>query len=151
MGVIDWNPSQEIAMSIDEKPLQAALPRHDLPGSPAGSGRPGGGAFSGTGFIQRFGLDVRVVALAVLVDLMAFSADIVSAGLLYPVELGAAVVLGFITYRVQKAWCGDSHDTALIKALIIGLLTAIPVPITGLLTAPSGLLGLIQLFRRRQP
>jgi hypothetical protein len=102
------------------------------------------------GFIQTFGLDVRVAALAVVIDFLAFSGDIVSLGALYVVELGAGIVLAFITYKIQRAWYGDDHDSALIKALVIGLLTAIPVPITGIVAGPAGFLGLIHLFLRRR-
>jgi hypothetical protein len=101
------------------------------------------------GFMSTFGLDPRVALLTVLVDLMANSATIVSAGLLYEVELGAAVVLAFIAYKAQRAWYGDDRDSALIKALIVGLLTAIPVPITPLFALPGGVIGLLRQFQRR--
>jgi hypothetical protein len=101
------------------------------------------------GFIQTFGLDVRVALLAVLVDFLVFSGDLISFGALYIVELVAAVVLGYITYKIQRSWYGDGHDSALIKALVIGLLTAIPVPITGVIAGPGGLIGFFNLFRRR--
>ena len=100
------------------------------------------------GFMSTFGLDPRVALLTVMVDLMANSATIVSAGLLYEVELGAAVVLTLIAYKAQRAWYGDDHDSALIKALVVGLLTAIPVPITPLFALPGGAIGLLRLFRR---
>ena len=101
------------------------------------------------GFIQTFGLDVRVAVLAVIIDFLAFSGDIISLGMLYIVELGAAVVLTYVTYRIQRIWYGDDHDAALIKALVIGLLTAIPVPITGIVAGPGGLIGLFNLFRKK--
>ncbi len=101
------------------------------------------------GFVQTFGLDVRVAALAVVVDILAFGGDIISLGVLYIVELGSAIVLTFVTYKIQRAWYGDDHDSALIKALIIGLLTAIPVPITWLVAGPGGLIGFFNLFRRK--
>ena len=101
------------------------------------------------GFVQTFGLDVRVAILAVVIDFLAFGGDIVSFGALYVVELGSGVVLAFITYKIQRAWYGDNHDSALIKALVIGLLTAIPVPITAIVAGPGGLLGFIHLFRKR--
>ena len=100
-------------------------------------------------FVQGFGLDFRVAALAIIVDMMAFSGDILSAGLLIPVEICASIVLAIITYKIQRSWYGDNHDSALIKALLIGLITAIPVPITTLVAAPGGLIGLFNRFRRR--
>lgn len=101
------------------------------------------------GFVQTFGLDPRAAVLTVIVDLMANSATIISAGLLYEVELGAAFVLAFIVYKMQKNWYGDDHDSALIKALVVGLLTAIPAPLTPFIAVPGGAVGLLQLFRRR--
>jgi hypothetical protein len=103
------------------------------------------------GFAASFGLDPRVALLTVLVDLMANSATIASAGLLYEVELGAAVVLTFIAYKAQRAWYGDDRDSALIKALVVGLLTAIPVPISPLFALPGGAIGLLRLLRRKGP
>ena len=97
-----------------------------------------------------FGLDPRVALLTVLVDLMANSATIVSAGLLYEVELGAAVVLTLIAYKAQRAWYGDDRDSALIKALVVGLLTAIPVPIAPLFGLPGGAIGLLRLLRSKR-
>jgi len=102
------------------------------------------------GFAASFGLDPRVALLTVLVDLMANSATIVSAGLLYEVELGAAVVLTFIAYKAQRVWYGDDRDSALIKALVVGLLTAIPVPISPLFAIPGGALGLLRLLRSKR-
>ncbi len=103
------------------------------------------------GFVQTFGLDPRAAVLTVIVDLMANSATIITAGLLYEVELGAAVVLAFIVYKMQKSWYGDGHDSALIKSLVVGLLTAIPAPITPLIAVPGGAFGLLKLFRRNKP
>jgi uncharacterized membrane protein YvlD (DUF360 family) len=124
--------------------------RAALAPSPAAAG---GGAsapplpFKG-GFVQTFGLDVRAALLAVLVDTLAFGGTIGSGGLLYAVEVMAGVVLAFITYRIQVKWYGDDHDSALIKALVIGLVTAIPVPITPILAGPAGLLGLAHAWLR---
>jgi hypothetical protein len=102
------------------------------------------------GFVQTFGLDIRVAILAVVIDSMVFGATWITGGVLYVVELGAGVVLAFITYKIQRVWYGDNHDSALIKALVIGLLTAIPAPITGIFAGPGGILGLIHLFRNRK-
>ena len=124
------------------------LPRHlDRPLTPDSSAvRPP----AARGFAASFGLDPRVALLTVLIDLMANSATIVSAGLLYEVELGAAVVLTFIAYKAQRAWYGDDRDSALIKALVVGLLTAIPVPIAPLFALPGGAIGLLRLLRSKR-
>ncbi len=120
---------------------QQRLPMPPADGAPA---RP-----ASRGFASTFGLDPRVALLTVLVDFMANSATIVSAGLLYEVELGAAVVLTIIAYKAQRAWYGDDRDSALIKALVVGLLTAIPVPISPLFALPGGAIGLLRLLHRK--
>jgi hypothetical protein len=126
-----------------------SLPRHlDQPLGP--DGRPSARPPAARGFAASFGLDPRVALLTVLVDLMANSATIVSAGLLYEVELGAAVVLTFIAYKAQRAWYGDDRDSALIKSLVVGLLTAIPVPISPLFAIPGGAIGLLRLLRSKR-
>jgi ParB-like chromosome segregation protein Spo0J len=43
----------------------------------------------------------------------------------------------------------DDHETALIKALIVGLLTAIPAPLGPFFAIPAGLLGVVNAVRRR--
>lgn len=94
---------------------------------------------------QTFGLDPRAAALTVIVDVMATSASITSMGLLVPMELFAGVVLSVIVYRMQRAWYADDHNSALIKGMVIGLLTAIPVATTPILIAYAGLGGLLGL------
>jgi hypothetical protein len=101
------------------------------------------------GLTQLFGLDPRIAFLMFLIDVMLFGGEVLTLGLLIPVAMVAGVVLGFITYRAQKRWYGDDPDAALIKAAIVGLLTAIPTPLPAIAYLPSGLLGLIQVARAR--
>jgi hypothetical protein len=104
-------------------------------------------ARSSRGISQVFGLDPRIAFLTFVVDLMLFGGEILSFGLLIPIALLAGIVLGFVTYRAQMKWYGDDRESALIKGVIIGLLTAIPTPLPAFLYVPSGILGLIQLAR----
>jgi hypothetical protein len=99
------------------------------------------------GFTQLFGLDPRIAFLTFIVDAMLFGGVALTAGLLIPVALVAGVVLGFITYRAQMKWYGDDRESALIKGVIVGLLTAIPTPLPAILYVPSGILGLIHMAR----
>jgi hypothetical protein len=100
------------------------------------------------GFTQIFGLDPRIAFLTFVIDLMLFGGVVLTWGLLIPIALVAGIVLGFITYRAQMRWYGDDRESALIKGVIIGLLTAIPTPLPAILYIPSGLLGLIHMARR---
>jgi len=99
------------------------------------------------GFCQSFGLHPGMAFLTLVVDSMVFGGTLVSGGLLLPVAFGAAAVLGIIVYMAQRAWYGDDDRNALIKALIVGLLTAIPSPLPYVLFVPAGLLG---FFRRKR-
>jgi hypothetical protein len=99
---------------------------------------------------QIFGLDPRIAFLTLIIDLMLNAGDLVTMGLLLPVSLGAGIVLGYIAYKAQISWYGDEKESAKIKAIILGLLTAIPTPLPGLLYIPAGLVGLYHSFRRRE-
>ena len=104
-------------------------------------------------FDQIFGIDPRIAFLAFVVDLMLFGAAAETAGIalpiLVPLAIVAGIVLGRITYKAQMKWYGDDHDSAMIKAGIIGLLTAIPVGIPALVWVPSGVLGLLHNARKK--
>ncbi len=105
------------------------------------------------GLDQIFGIDPRIAFLAFVVDLMLFGTAAATMGIalpvLIPLAIGAGVVLGRITYKAQIKWYGDDHDSAMIKAGIVGLLTAIPVGIPAIVWVPSGLLGLLHNARKK--
>ena len=110
-----------------------SLPR-DLRFKPAGSGTaPHKGGFS---FGAVFAIDTKIILFAAIFDLLTFSGYIPSAGMTYIIELIGAVVIGRITYTTQKNKHFDNHDEALNKALMLGLLTAIPVPVATILLGP---------------
>ncbi len=105
------------------------------------------------GLDQIFGIDPRIAFLAFIVDLMLFGAAATTMGIalpvLIPLAIAAGIVLGRITYKAQIKWYGDDEESALIKAGIIGLLTAIPVGIPAIVWVPSGLLGLLHNTRKK--
>lgn len=117
--------------------------------SPYPQPQPRAGAKS---FEQIFGIDPRIAFLAFVVDLMLFGTAAATAGitlpLLIPLAIVAGIVLGRITYNAQMKWYGDDRDSAVIKAGIIGLLTAIPVGIPAFVWVPSGLLGFLHNRRK---
>jgi hypothetical protein len=101
------------------------------------------------GFTQVFGLDPRIAILTFIVDLMLNAGDLVTMGLLLPVSIAAGLALGYITYKAQMNWYGDDKESAKIKAVIVGLLTAIPTPLPAILYLPSGLVGLFHNLRSK--
>jgi hypothetical protein len=132
-----------LVKSQTSTPFRREPPRPSAPQSPTQS----------KGIDQLFGLDPRIAFLAFLVDLMLFGTAAATAGitlpLLLPLAIGAGIVLGKITYKAQRKWYGDDHDSAMIKASIVGLLTAIPVGIPAIVWVPSGLLGLLHNARKK--
>jgi len=99
------------------------------------------------GLTQLFGLDPRIAFLMFIIDMMLFGGAVLTLGILIPISLVAGLVLGFIAYRAQMKWYGDDRESALIKGVIVGLLTAIPTPLPAIVYLPSGILGLIHVAR----
>ena len=65
------------------------------------------------------------------------------------IGIGVAAYVAFLVYKMQRKFFGDDHDASLIKAMIVGLLMAIPVPLTPILAVFCGITGTVQLVRRR--
>jgi hypothetical protein len=90
-----------------------------------------------------------VAFLTVIVDMMLFGGEVLTMGALLPLSIGTGFVLGIIAYLAQRKWYGDDKESALIKALAIGVLTAIPTPLPAALYIPSGIVGLIHKWRNK--
>jgi predicted Na+-dependent transporter len=99
------------------------------------------------GIAQTIGLQPLVAFTVVAVDLMVHTADVISAGMLLPFSAAVGVAVGVITFLSQRKWYGDDKEAAVIKALIVGLLTAIPSPLPYPLFISAGIAG---LFRRKR-
>jgi hypothetical protein len=137
--------------SVCGRPLYSAtqmqnMPRRQVPNYPLPNDH---AAVSAGGFGQIFGLDPRVVFLTTVVDTMLFSGQLMTLGTSLPLSVPAGIVLGVITYKAQRHWYRDDRESAMIKGLIVALLTAIPTSLPGFLTIPSGIIGLAHILRRR--
>jgi hypothetical protein len=93
-----------------------------------------------------FGLHPAVAFLTIAVDLMLNVVTTASLGTLWIFTLPIGLVVGVIAYMAQRKWYGDDNESAIIKALIVALLTAIPVPLSPILI-PSGIMG---FFNRKK-
>lgn len=98
------------------------------------------------GFAQMFGMHPMMAFVTIGVDMMLHAADVVSAGLLIPFSMMAGIALGIIVFLTQRSWYGDDNQSAVIKAMIVWLLTTIPSPLPYVLFLPAGIIG---FFRRR--
>jgi len=101
------------------------------------------------GFGQTFGILPSIALLTLAVDTMLFAGEIASMGLILPICCAAGCLLGLITFLAQRKHYGDDNEAALIKGLIVALVTAIPSPLSGLLSVPSGIVGFVYNMRRK--
>jgi len=111
------------------------------------------------GFGNVFGLHPAVAFFTIAVNLMLFGKDGIAA-ILFPITGGADILpailisvaggafAGYVTYLGQMKWHADDHESAKIKALITGFLTAIPTGLPGMLFGSAALAG---LFLRKKP
>jgi hypothetical protein len=109
-------------------------------------------------FTQIFGLHPAIAFLTFIVDTMLFGGEGVAGllglptggatmGIALIVSTLAAGILGIIAYLAQQKWYGDDRQNALIKAMILGFLTAIPTNLPAFVYLSAGVVG---LFRRKQ-
>ena len=93
---------------------------------------------------RMFGLHPAIAALAIITGGALGTAELVGlvtiplAGLgleiesiTIPIGLALAILLSLITYLAQEEWGGDSKKSALLKALMVGFLTALPGGVLG--------------------
>jgi hypothetical protein len=97
-----------------------------------------------------FGLDYRAAVLTIVVDLLVFGIDTLSMETLLPVGAALATVLGLVVYQIQIHYGKDERRAALIKSMIVGILTFVPMPITPLFSLPACIVGLFPRAERRQ-
>ena len=101
------------------------------------------------GLAQLFGLHPIPAVMTLAVNAMLFAGELATMGALVPVAFVVAIVLGAMTFICQRRMYGDDDNEALVKALAVGLLTAIPTGLPGFLTVPSAVVGLVHTIRRK--
>ena len=102
------------------------------------------------GLMQMFSLSPLIAFFIILVDAMASAVDVATLGITMPVLwLISSVFSGVVVFMGQKKWGGDDQESALIKALIVGFLVALPTPFPAFLTLPGAALSVIQTLRRK--
>jgi hypothetical protein len=101
------------------------------------------------GFGQIFGIHPAMAFLTLIVDMMLFGGEVGTLGTSLPISCAAAGVLAIITFLAQRKWYGDDDESAFIKALVLGFLTAIPTALPAVIYVPSGVVGLVHNMRRK--
>jgi hypothetical protein len=100
------------------------------------------------GFGQMWGIHPGIAFLTLILDMMLFGGEVVTGGISLLISVAVAFVLAVITFLAQRKWYDDDSESALIKALILGLLTAIPTALPAVIYVPSGVVGLVHNLRK---
>ena len=100
--------------------------------------------------VQMLSLCPLLAFFIILVDAMDSAVDVATLGITMPVLwLISSVFCGVVVFMGQKKWGGDDQESALIKALIVGFLVALPTPFPAFLTVPSAVVGVVQTLRSK--
>jgi hypothetical protein len=102
-------------------------------------------------FCQTFGLHPLTAFGLFAVDWMLFGEEVATAGVGWVISLPVGIVLGLIAILIQKHAYKDETMPAVAKGLLVGLLTAIPAPLSSFGILPLAAFGLIKaLSKQRQ-
>jgi hypothetical protein len=90
---------------------------------------------------QTFGLHPVVGFSLFIVDSVLFASEVVTIDATWALTVPIGLALTIPAILLQKRVYGDSWRAAVGKGLIVGILTAIPLPIASLMTLTGGVLG----------
>ncbi len=99
-------------------------------------------------FLQTIGLDPLVAFAVIAIDLMLFAPDATGVG--WVVSCIVASLLVFPCILLQRFSFGDNWKVAIAKAIIVGILTAIPTPLPAVVTSAVGVAGLLSQINRKK-
>ncbi len=137
-----------------DQPTQEVIPPGAAYASST-SGAPNADHTMAHGLGNIFGLHPAVAFFTMGVNLMLFGKDGLALALALPtggadisiallISVGVGALVGYVTYLGQMKWYAEDHESAKIKALITGVLTAIPTGLPGMLFGSVALAGLLR-------
>ncbi len=95
-------------------------------------------------FSQTFGLHPLTALGLFAIDWMLFGEEVATAGAGWLISLPVGVMLGIIAILIQKHAYKDKTAPAIAKGLLVGLLTAIPAPLSSFGILPLAAFGMIR-------
>lgn len=126
----------------------APRPRGPEKPAPAGEAAPTREAHPHQGAAQRWatmlGLHPLVAFGMIACDFMLFGGEAATAGVGLTVTVPIAIALVVPCLLLQRFSYGDDWGSAVGKAMMVGVLTAIPFPIGSPVTLVGGVLGLMR-------
>lgn len=101
-------------------------------------------------FCQTFGLHPLTAIGLFAVDWMLFGQEVATGGVGWLISLPVGLVLGLIAILIQKRAYKDETMPAVAKGVLVGVLTAIPTPLSSLGLLPSAAFGVIRALSSKQ-
>ena len=112
------------------------------------------------GFERVFGLHPGIAVFTIAVNLMLFGKDglalVFAPGtggldllVALAISMAAGATVGYVTYLGQQKWYGDDDESAKIKGMITGVLTAIPTGLPGMLFGSAAIAGSLLRGKRQ--
>lgn len=92
-------------------------------------------------FCQTFGLHPLVGFSLFTIDTILFTSEIATFEATWALTIPIAFVLTAFAVLLQKRLYNDSWQAAISKGIVVGVLTAIPLPIASLTTLIGGVVG----------
>ena len=99
---------------------------------------------------QTLGLHPLTAMGLFVVDWMLFGEEVATAGVGWLISLPIGLVLGSIAILIQKRAYKDDTMPAIAKGTLVGLLTAIPAPLSSFGILPLAAFGMIRAFSSKQ-
>jgi hypothetical protein len=90
---------------------------------------------------QTFGLHPSVGFSLFAVDTMLFASELLTLEATWALTIPVGLALMVPAALLQKRLYGDSWKAAVGKGLLVGVLTAIPLPLASIMTFAGGLIG----------
>lgn len=99
-------------------------------------------------FARAVGLHPLTALGLFVVDWLLFGEEVATGGVGWLVSLPVGVMLGLVAFLIQRRSYNDEPGPAAAKAFIVGLLTAIPAPLSSFGILPLALFGAIRVLSR---
>jgi hypothetical protein len=99
-------------------------------------------------FARAVGLHPLTALGLLVVDWMLFGEEVATGGVGWLVSLPVGIILGLIAFLIQRRSSNDEFAPAAAKGLLVGLLTAIPAPLSSFGILPLAAFGAIRILSR---
>lgn len=92
--------------------------------------------------LRKFGISPELIAPVIVIDSLLFTGEFFSGGVSLFISIPVGICVGLFAVIWQRKKYKDSLFRAILKGAVVGVLTAIPTPLTSLVTIIAGTLPL---------